>query len=162
LSNNKIDNKLEIESERRLFYVGITRAKKNLFLSFAKNVNIDGFCEVVKKSRFLNEIDNTCLYEDTLSKDTIENSLTKIVGGLGSKYSIFKYSIVKRKSKNQNKNSTCKKNTFEVGSHYFHTNYGDGIITHIDKKRGIATCFFSSYSTSKKIIYKFEESEVCV
>lgn len=50
IPSNKADSRDEIEAERRLFYVGITRTKRNLFLSYSNKKNRD-------KSRFLNEFD---------------------------------------------------------------------------------------------------------
>jgi DNA helicase-2/ATP-dependent DNA helicase PcrA len=46
----------EMEEERRLCYVGITRAKEKLILTYAKYRNIFGTTEVNLPSRFLNEI----------------------------------------------------------------------------------------------------------
>jgi DNA helicase-2/ATP-dependent DNA helicase PcrA len=42
--------------ERRLCYVGITRAKKKLYLSYAKNRRVQGREQMMKPSRFLEEI----------------------------------------------------------------------------------------------------------
>ena len=45
-----------IEEERRLFYVGITRTKQTLVLSYAENRFLNGSQLTQKPSRFLNEI----------------------------------------------------------------------------------------------------------
>ncbi len=47
----------ELEEERRLFYVGITRAKENLYLSYANSRYRWGKLIYCEESRFLNEID---------------------------------------------------------------------------------------------------------
>jgi len=49
------DNPMELEEERRLFYVGATRARKNLILSMASVRNRFGYSESVP-SRFLKEL----------------------------------------------------------------------------------------------------------
>lgn len=57
-----------IEEERRLFYVGITRAKKNLYLNWVKEKG----SKVYKKSLFINEIEkitNPDKYKVNDSKD---------------------------------------------------------------------------------------------
>lgn len=69
----------EMEEERRLCYVGITRAKEKLILTHAKYRNIFGTTEVNLPSRFLNEMSKDLLdrqssdpssdYEETLSYD---------------------------------------------------------------------------------------------
>jgi len=49
-------NPQQLEEERRLCYVGITRAKEKLFLSFALKRTIFGSVQVNPPSRFLSEI----------------------------------------------------------------------------------------------------------
>jgi DNA helicase-2/ATP-dependent DNA helicase PcrA len=51
-------NEAEIEEERRLFYVAMTRAKKNLELSFAQTRMRNGKHESNSPSRFVREIDS--------------------------------------------------------------------------------------------------------
>lgn len=55
LSYNSRD---DLEEERRLFYVGITRAKKNLFISYANSRYRWGKLISCEESRFIEEIDN--------------------------------------------------------------------------------------------------------
>lgn len=55
-SFNDTDREMKIEEERRLFYVALTRAKKNLFLSCARTRTIFGEKKMNKPSRFLTEI----------------------------------------------------------------------------------------------------------
>ena len=64
-----IGDENQIEEERRLFYVGITRAKENLFMSFAKRRTIFGSTSYNPPSRFLNEIPAELLegYEDAMA-----------------------------------------------------------------------------------------------
>lgn len=50
------DNEDEIEEERRLFYVAVTRAKERLFLSRCQNRFKYGKTQVFAQSRFLDEI----------------------------------------------------------------------------------------------------------
>lgn len=55
----------QIEEERRLAYVGITRAKKLLFLTRPKKVQQNGYFVKAGPSRFLNEIDKRYMYKHT-------------------------------------------------------------------------------------------------
>ena len=52
-----------IEEERRLFYVAITRAKKMLYITHANDRMRFGMHEMKMKSRFLNEIPEECIEE---------------------------------------------------------------------------------------------------
>lgn len=54
----------ELEEERRLFYVALTRAEQHCFLSFAKMRFRYGRMEFSSPSRFLNDIDRTYLVVD--------------------------------------------------------------------------------------------------
>ncbi|XZR53153.1 MAG: UvrD-helicase domain-containing protein [Enterobacteriaceae bacterium] len=49
-------NKKSLEEERRLAYVGITRAKEKLTLTYAKTINLFGKTIFTKPSRFIKEI----------------------------------------------------------------------------------------------------------
>ncbi len=59
----------ELEEERRLMYVGITRAKEKLFLTYANQRKVWGNYQSNPKSRFLNEIPSEYIEEETF-KDT--------------------------------------------------------------------------------------------
>jgi len=56
-----VQDRQGLEEERRLFYVGITRAEKLLTISFAKNRYRNGFLEPAEPSRFLSEINDEFL-----------------------------------------------------------------------------------------------------
>ena len=75
----------ELEEERRLCYVAITRAKKKLWLINAKKRLIYGRTDCFLPSRFIGEIDEECLekdevidYKNTIDK-TAEYSLGEIL-----------------------------------------------------------------------------------
>ncbi|HZK77496.1 MAG TPA: UvrD-helicase domain-containing protein, partial [Gemmatimonadaceae bacterium] len=87
---NSIDDPDRLEEERRLFYVGITRAERKLFLSFAETRRRNGQMMQSLRSRFLNDIPGLLLDEkktikvrssgrssfsrDALSRDTFGQS----------------------------------------------------------------------------------------
>lgn len=56
----------ELEEERRLFYVGITRARNSLFLTWCRERRVFGRWEYQRPSRFLREVPETAfqIYED--------------------------------------------------------------------------------------------------
>jgi len=55
------DDETEVEEERRLCYVGITRAEKELYISSAKQRMIRGEMQINKVSRFVKEIPENLL-----------------------------------------------------------------------------------------------------
>ncbi len=54
--SRSLDSLSEMEEERRLMYVGITRAKKNLYLSYAQKRKMWGQEKYYQPSRFIKEI----------------------------------------------------------------------------------------------------------
>lgn len=58
----------ELEEERRLFYVGVTRAEQQLFLSHARSRYRYGQHQDCVKSRFLDEIDTSVVRTETGQK----------------------------------------------------------------------------------------------
>jgi DNA helicase II / ATP-dependent DNA helicase PcrA len=64
-----LESKTELEEERRLCYVGITRARDRLFLSWAQNRTIFGKLKTRQQSRFLDEISDELLDKVTRQED---------------------------------------------------------------------------------------------
>lgn len=63
----------DLEEERRLAYVGITRAKERLVLSYAQRRMVQGVIKPRRPSRFLEEIPEEVLEGDLLHKTTRQN-----------------------------------------------------------------------------------------
>ena len=69
--NRSLDAPSEMEEERRLMYVGITRAKKNLYLSYAKRRKMWGEYKYYNQSRFISEIPNDLIdYNESSYSDS--------------------------------------------------------------------------------------------
>ncbi len=64
-----VNSKEDLEEERRLAYVGITRAKKNLILTSAKQRMINGETRYSLMSRFVNEIPKELLNKHVLDTE---------------------------------------------------------------------------------------------
>ena len=110
----------ELEEERRLCYVGITRAKKNLTVSYALRRNVYGASQYSKPSRFLDEIPPK--YTDVLRRQV------KVGQTIGE-------------SKPQNQalfNDIFNKKVFDVRSKPVNIDYKPGdIVTHKKFGRGM-------------------------
>ena len=59
-----LDDPKQIEEERRLMYVAMTRAKDYLFMSYPSSVKALGIDQYVAPSRFLNEIDRQYVHKN--------------------------------------------------------------------------------------------------
>ena len=66
----------EMEEERRLMYVGVTRAEEKLFLSYAKRRQMWGEYKYYSPSRFLNEIPQNLLDRKISKSSQIQTSNT--------------------------------------------------------------------------------------
>ena len=69
-----------LEEERRLGYVGITRARKNLFISFAANRRVHGLWQACIPSRFISELPKAHIKEDMAHGLTLGRSEPLMVG----------------------------------------------------------------------------------
>ena len=93
----------ELEEERRLCYVGITRAKENLFLTCSKQRTVFGSTSYNPVSRFLNEIPEELLegYQEAFEEpDNNKNQMFKD--------SNYTWTYGSRDNKNNNGNSAIK------------------------------------------------------
>jgi len=75
IKNKRVTN---IEEERRIFYVGITRPIKRLYLTYAKNRRNWSKTSKRKPSRFVNEIDKYFLDQTHFGKEIKKKSQTKM------------------------------------------------------------------------------------
>lgn len=75
---NSLMSDNDIEEERRLCYVAITRAKKKLWLVNAQKRTIYGMDSVNPPSRFISEIDDSHLVKDVKESEIISPSKFKV------------------------------------------------------------------------------------
>ena len=149
----------ELEEERRLCYVGITRAKENLFLTCSKKRTIFGSTSCNAVSRFLKEIPKKLLdgYEEAFG-DNENNSFkdtnyTWTYGNNNGNVKTFKINqeepvAVAASNKTgynfrtaesflssltkSNKNNNCDLSKYKEGQRVFHKKFGEGTISIIE------------------------------
>ena len=83
------DSNSEVEEERRLCYVGITRARKNLYLSSARRRMHNGSYNTYLVSRFVDEIDNNLITKNLLKNepDFLSDTYNDGYSGYSTRYS---------------------------------------------------------------------------
>ncbi|WP_036482749.1 DNA helicase PcrA [Myxosarcina sp. GI1] len=137
--NRTLNDPLELEEERRLCYVGITRAQEQLFLTYTRQRRLWGSREPAVASQFLKE-----LPEDLISSN------------VATAASYYRQSIRdKEKAIISASNTTDNNSNWSVGDRVLHHQFGAGEITHIlgsGKKATLAVKFPSLGAT--KIIPK--------
>ena len=152
----------ELEEERRLCYVGITRAKQFLFLTCAKQRTIFGSTTYNSPSRFLQEIPEEYLkgYEDAFKKEekasftdkaysweygTSSKVVTKKVGvseiqsaykTTSSNLSGYNFKTPESFLSNLNKKSesSVDLSKYKAGVRVFHKKFGEGIINYVEQE----------------------------
>ena len=110
----------ELEEERRLFYVGITRAKQYLYLTCAKHRTIFGSTSYNQVSRFVKEIPEELLegYAEVVERNTSNNEDFKDFGyrwsyGKGQTVKTYKIDEPEVKSVASSISDTKPKNNFQ-------------------------------------------------
>ena len=126
----------EIEEERRLCYVGITRAKERLYLSAADRRMLRGQQQYSRPSRFIDEIANEYMDGQKKRASSASHSFDS------------KYSANPRKSASSGENNMRKTNiyqlkdfkpkpmtelSYDVGDRVKHIKFGSGRVTEIVK-----------------------------
>lgn len=166
----------ELEEERRLFYVAITRAEDNCFLSFAKNRFKYGKMEFSTPSRFLKDIDSHFLalsQHDTISKK-IDNEVSKFRDSseMKTSHSFVKKEIippayhrnltkVSSTSLESAKSIPANYGNIEVGKNIEHERFGMGKIIRIDGEgeNCKATVTFEN-AGEKQLLLKFARFKI--
>lgn len=166
-------NKKEIEEERRLFYVALTRAKIQVIISFAMQRFRWGKIHENEPSRFLEEIEKKYLnYLNCINKKILNNvKFNSSINKLNGKKSFSLKELQKKTLKNANKMHKYKfkplsklefnKNksldiNFKIGDSVTHHYFGNGIIVFIEKNelKNQALIKFNNFG-EKKILLDF-------
>jgi DNA helicase-2/ATP-dependent DNA helicase PcrA len=126
----------ELEEERRLFYVAITRAKKKVYLSYAKERYRYGHPTFQSPSRFISEIKSDLIEDDNEGKliaDTERDALSYMLEKLGVS---FGNNSIMSKPFDRDKLGQVERTNKElkVGSIVEHEMFGIGKIVEISGK----------------------------
>ena len=119
-----------IEEERRLCYVAITRAKKNLWMLNARKRMLFGNTQINMPSRFMDEIDTKYIECDN-NRVSLVNKASNFVKG-----NMFRNDDV----------------SYSVGDHVKHDEFGEGIVVAADKS--LVTIAFPHPYGIKKMMAK--------
>ena len=161
------NSRSELEEERRLFYVAVTRAKANLTLSYAVSRFKWGNLIQCEPSRFLEELNPKYLdhtyFKKNSKKDftkSISNSETSI---LKNKFSKPLNHLKKVNNLSSNYNNKEEKDILKVkvGDEVLHERFGKGKVVEVNGEfpNTKATVFFPS-SGQKQLLLKFAKLQL--
>lgn len=139
-SQMMISSREDLEEERRLFYVAITRAMKKLYLTYSSTRYRYGMLKDCEKSRFIKEI--SPVYLDSETFNTNRSLVTNVL-----KEKKRNLSPIKKLVNNKNIITQNEINDLNEGTRVRHQIFGIGIIKKIDLN-----------SNQKKAIINFKGS----
>ncbi|MEE8324270.1 MAG: UvrD-helicase domain-containing protein [Candidatus Humimicrobiaceae bacterium] len=127
--SRSMGNLEEIEEERRLCYVGITRAMEKVFLTSAQTHRIYGDVSYMKASRFLSEIPSSLISDE-------------------NKGSMISASGFRQKSRDDTKKAVSF--DYKIGDFLEHNMWGKGQVLNVKKLKGDMELDVNFYSVGLK------------
>ena len=175
-----------VEEERRLFYVAITRAEQNCFLSYAQSRFRNGKSEISRPSRFLKDIDRQYIQQTGAPTTTDTFSYGRSGGGSfgwrgedvtfgltggriskvprpatvhieGTRSTSVSTPLPSQEGSGEGLSFGGKK--LSVGTRIAHDRFGQGTITNIDATNARISVHFESFG-DKTLLLKFAKFEV--
>lgn len=137
----------ELEEERRLFYVGITRAKDELYVTSCRQRRLYGRVDFMEPSQFLFEAGD------------------KSFRVLGEKPLSWRYQMESRgeQSEENEENSSGKKGPWAPGTKIYHDDYGYGQIVSSKEEDGERViCVQFENGSTKKFLPEYQKSSLMI
>jgi DNA helicase-2/ATP-dependent DNA helicase PcrA len=146
-----------LEEERRLFYVGITRAMRHLYLTYARRRAVFGAQTYGMRSRFLDEIPFDLLEEppDTALRPgtswsaqagtTVTARRGSATGGWGQTAAAGRTAV---------KDARALATQFRLGEDVVHAAFGDGVVTGVEPD-GVIVVRFAGDGSERKLMAEY-------
>ena len=145
------DSSDKMEEERRLCYVGMTRAKETLILCSASVRTLYGRTEYTRESQFLRELDKRLLDGDAVyvrkTRDSGLGVSTGSFDGFAAKESPKPYDSLRYAKAATKANASAGDEEFAVGDKVRHAKFGEGLI--IDQDGKTLTVIFDAAGQKK-------------
>jgi DNA helicase-2/ATP-dependent DNA helicase PcrA len=125
-----------LEEERRLCYVGVTRARKRLYLTYARRRSLHGGRGYNLPSRFLAEIPDGLVVRESTGSPTGWARGLGSAGGLGAPQRPEPHAVPL---------------AFEVGADVIHASFGEGVVTGVEPG-GVIVVRFAEDATERKLM----------
>lgn len=146
-----LDTDEKLSEERRLCYVGITRAEEKLYLTSASTRTLYGRTEYTKESQFLEELDRSLLDEE--SDEPGKASYPVRGDGYASE---IRYTdshrpfdpiraqadVIKKKSRDLQQKSSAAVGKYEAGMRVRHKKFGEGLVIEVSETDSIIKVAF--------------------
>jgi DNA helicase II / ATP-dependent DNA helicase PcrA len=151
-----------LEEERRLFYVGVTRAMRELYLTYAERRAVFGAQTIGLRSRFLGEIPAELLDEvepsDRLRVGRLSGGVSAGLGA-GRRATALHGASVAGSSAGGGEwagaqGATAVATTFRLGEDVVHAAFGDGVVTGVEPD-GVIVVRFAEDGSERKLMAEY-------
>jgi len=153
-----------LEEERRLFYVGITRAMRQLYLTYARRRAVFGAATYGMRSRFLDEIPPDLLEEHeevafrpgaSWSPGGATATVTARRGtSLGSAGTWGEAASAGRSAVRDREAAVSLAGQFRLGEDVVHAAFGDGVVTGVEPG-GVIVVRFADDGSERKLMAEY-------
>ncbi len=159
-----LNSRTDLEEERRLFYVALTRAEKKIYLSYVLSRYRWGKPVDSEKSRFIDEINDEFIENNIIQNSTTRDFSNDVqYNNIGLRYKKLK----KRPPSNfiKIKSSSVKSNLFDsklvVGNIVMHERFGKGRVISIEGSGGDKKAEIKFEKNGiKKLLLRFSKLEI--
>jgi DNA helicase II / ATP-dependent DNA helicase PcrA len=152
-----------LEEERRLFYVGITRAMRQLYLTYARRRAVFGAQTFGMRSRFLDEIPADLLEEPrqtVFRASAVSSGFVGVGGSRGDRGSGTQGGWYERGMPERGASGTRAREPqaaatqFRMGEDVVHAAFGDGVITGVEPG-GVIVVRFADDGSERKLMAEY-------
>ena len=124
-----------LEEERRLCYVGITRARERLWLTGAERRTLYGKTDFTRESQFLRELDKKLIEGDGIyEKKKKDISSGAFTDGITESTPFKPFDQLKYARQQTKKNAAAPTDSFAAGDRISHPKFGEGQVLSCDGK----------------------------
>jgi DNA helicase II / ATP-dependent DNA helicase PcrA len=143
-----------LEEERRLFYVGLTRAMRQLYLTYARRRAVFGAQTYGMPSRFLDEIPSELLEEphETVFRPGVYSAQTSRLGGAEAKDR--NVAGAGRWGAPSVREAPPAASQFRLGEDIVHAAFGDGVVTGVEPG-GVIVVRFADDGSERKLMAEY-------
>jgi DNA helicase II / ATP-dependent DNA helicase PcrA len=138
-----------LEEERRLFYVGVTRAKRELYLAYARRRSVFGQATYGLRSRFLDEIPA----ELTDREEELRLSAGAAPVGAGASGRTIGGRSPQSWAASRAQGTTPAK-TYRMGEDVVHAAFGEGVVTGVEPG-GVIVVRFAGDGSERKLMAEY-------
>ncbi len=142
-----------LEEERRLCYVGITRAMRGLTLTYARRRTLFGAESFGLRSRFLDEIppELTDASDDPIGSGAGGISASRIAPRGGGAPGLWAASAAASSSSSARRSPAP---AYRIGEDVVHASFGDGVVTGLERD-GIVIVRFAADGSERRLLAEF-------